>query len=239
MTPGAASISRFFIVVCAVAGLACSGLPDALRGGPDAPPALPTVPAPPSAPLPPMAPAHVVSHAEAVAAYEADCHHRFAAPETADFDVTGDDLEECAFVDFDQNCSPDPSGCWDRGQACVGDCSTVCTGCQTTCAGTCDDCKAACQGNPSCVHACAESRATCRETCVSAKATCTGNICPGTESACYAAFEKTRAEKCPDCEGLRACVEAGWSNGTDSRAECPPKFPNNPPECLEWCAPEM
>ncbi|MCB9683739.1 MAG: hypothetical protein H6735_01700 [Alphaproteobacteria bacterium] len=165
---------------------------------------------------------------DVVAAYLEDC--------AAVFGVDGPDSsdDECTWREFDQNCAPDPFGCFDQGEGCKDDCQPRCVGCQATCAGTCESCKSSCEGKgAACARACAEKRAACRDTCLAAKGTCEGS-CGEAEGRCYDEAEKKRAEKCPRCGDLNTCQYRKMSEGKE-REDCLKEFPDHAPECLDLC----
>lgn len=173
---------------------------------------------------------------QVVAAYLADCHHTF--PDTREYDLEGDPSDECRSYEFEQNCSGDPSGCWGKGQDCVAACGPVCGSCQDTCAATCDTCKDTCAGDAACLQGCAEVRATCRTTCMADRETCMGTTCAAAESACEAEYQKKRAEKCPDCDAIRACMMEDMS-APDRQQACQQRYPSNAPDCVSLCGFEM
>lgn len=172
---------------------------------------------------------------EAVAAYVADCHHVFPAAVDPQYEEN-DPSNECTWRAFDQNCAPDPSGCWDKGQSCLDACGDTCSSCQDVCASACDACKSSCGGNSACLIECAQARSGCRDGCVGAKDSCQSTICPSAEAECNAAFEATKAEKCPNCAGIAACVLEAYANGDWEAAGCR-EYAGDHPECYEWCHP--
>ncbi len=165
--------------------------------------------------------------AEVVDAYAKDCHHVFP-PDSEEADVKDD---ECTFLEFDQNCGPDPFGCWSTMEECKTGCGAPCSKCQRRCGDTCDDCKSACKdGGDKCVRACAEARAECRETCVDPREACLDG-CGDAMVACDEAAERKVANKCPHCEDIERCMMEH-----DQKA-CQKKFPDDAPECFGngWC----
>lgn len=230
-----------FLVACA-----CGSFGDEPTAEPTVPvPAAEVLPVPPAAAPPPPAPAEpapalavgAVTREAAVAAYLGDCHATFVDPAAAQ-DPDAGVSEECAYLEFDQNCSPDPSGCWDKGQACEAGCTDSCGTCQSTCAGVCDGCKAGCGEDATCLHTCADARATCRDACLSSKSDCVLRVCPAAEEACSSAFATLRAERCPDCDAISQCLIDSWNNANaDGQQACAAKFPADAPECVSWCDP--
>ena len=168
-----------------------------------------------------------------VEAYAADCHHVFEPEDEMD---EGND-NECSALNYDQNCSPDPSGCWDKGEACVSNCGGSCNQCQDRCANTCDDCKSGCEGDGKCERKCASKRSSCRDTCMGEKSSCANEVCPGSSQQCYDNFDAKVTKRCPDCEAIRDCIVEAWNNETDWQSHC--KKPGNGAECTEWCMPGM
>ncbi len=168
-----------------------------------------------------------------VDAYLADCHHVF--PAEHEVDQGGDD--ECTALNYDQNCSPDPSGCWDKGQSCIEDCGDPCTSCQDECGDSCDSCKSTCDGNKKCETQCAQNRAECRDSCLANKAKCAESTCVDQQKRCYDKFEGKVDKACPDCDAIRQCIIDAWNEEADWRDAC--KKPGNRSECMEWCMPGM
>lgn len=173
---------------------------------------------------------------DAEAAYYADCSHSFEIP--ADDYEEDSTIDECAYVPSDQNCAPDPSGCWDEGQQCISACASSCTDCDETCTTGCSGCKAKCKGDDAeCKAACAVERAACHQTCMSTKETCAKKECPAEEERCDKAYDKLLARKCPKCEAIRSCHEDASNAGIeDPEAHCGKKFKREPAECLELCS---
>ena len=229
--------------------LGCAGFGGSSGSNTPAPPPAVTEPAPPAvAPAAPAAAPEVVLPAavpvpeaptreQAVTAYLAECNHVLPAAVTPE-EAMSDPTDECLWMEFDQNCGEDPSGCWDRGQRCESDCGPTCTGCQAPCVATCDTCKAACAGDAACLRTCAEHRADCRDTCLTAKSACATVTCPAEESKCYADFEAKVAKTCPHCAELGDCMTAAMSDMAhydEGREACKKKLPEDPAECWDWC----
>lgn len=212
------------IVVPFVLAAAC------VRPAPDAPIA-PSEPAAPVAARREPAPEPVFDGPPSpeVLAYVTDCNHVIEVPD----DVEGNPVSECDAVPFDQNCAPDPSGCWDAGRECLSACTPGCDLCQSSCASTCDTCKAGCpSGSQGCLRACAEDRASCRTTCMSGWSTCL-DACPEEEQACNAAFEAQVAERCPDCDDIGTCQMT--HDGEEGTPPCDEQFPEADAVCFQWC----
>ncbi len=171
---------------------------------------------------------------EPAQAYLADCHHRFKQKS----EETEEVADECLFREFDQNCSPDPSGCWDKGQACRDACGKPCESCDDTCAGGCDGCMGKCAADDdACRHACAQARVGCRDACLAARDKCSNDDCSKAEEECNTAHLALREQKCPRCEQINACMNEALEKGGDRepQAICRPKFKREPAECFEWC----
>ncbi|MBC8072651.1 MAG: hypothetical protein IAG13_30305 [Deltaproteobacteria bacterium] len=165
-------------------------------------------------------------------AYLADCHHRFEKTQ----EETEQAMTECTYREFDQNCSPDPSGCWEQGQSCRDACSAPCTSCDDRCAGGCDGCRADCAaGDDACLHACANARVQCRDACLAARDQCADKDCPAAEQACNDAHLAERAELCPKCDEIEACMNAALEADKEPRAVCERKFKREPKACFDWC----
>ena len=47
-------------------------------------------------------------------------------------DMEDREVSDCEWLEFDQMCAPDPSGCWDKGQECKAGCATTCTTCSSS-----------------------------------------------------------------------------------------------------------
>ncbi|MBX7099280.1 MAG: hypothetical protein K1X89_16325 [Myxococcaceae bacterium] len=173
-----------------------------------------------------------------VAAYVADCHHRF----TAAYDEMGEEKrdDECLAQDFDQNCAPDVYGCWNALEACKKDCGQGCVSCQEKCAGGCDTCKERCakaKQPSSCARDCAEARQACRQECMGGRQSCVDGTCPAKEKKCEDDGEAKKAKKCPQCAELESCLSSLDLGDPDAAAKCGKKYPRNAKECLDWCAP--
>lgn len=176
------------------------------------------------------------SNAARIQAYAADCSHEFTlVSEGYEDDPEFPPVAECDFYEWEQNCSPDPGGCWDDGEACVRACSKPCNTCQKQCVGSCNTCKAACaDGSAECIRACAETRATCQITCMEAIEQCQTVDCPKVESDCYAAFNRKRKKRCPQCAEISRCFSE--ANGPeDSFTVCKREIPKARKECFDWC----
>ncbi len=172
---------------------------------------------------------------EVEAAYFEDCRHRFQL-EADEGDGEDNMVDECSWLAFDQNCAPDPGGCWEAGQTCQTGCASTCVSCDDTCGGGCETCKAKCgETDGECLAACASARAECRERCLVDKKTCLGKTCPDTERACYEAHERLVQQKCPKCDEIRACVEEQLEAEESPVDVCGRKFRGQPEECFEWC----
>jgi hypothetical protein len=174
----------------------------------------------------------LASLSEEEAAYWTDCSHRPQVQE----DESEELVDACLYQEFDQNCAPDPSGCWDKGQACVAGCGPACDSCDDACSGGCDGCKAKCaKGDSACRVACVQDRADCHEKCMSAKETCVETTCRDEEKQCYDAHETVVADKCPKCEQIRDCFGDAIERDADPLDFCGKKFKREPNECFEWC----
>jgi hypothetical protein len=222
-----------FVVTALACGGATTGDVVLVPDHDSPPPVAPIAVTPPPEAVVDAAPAAPTDD-EIVAAYLADCHHVFASAVTDDMN---DPSNECTWREFDQNCAPDPSGCWDKGQSCQDACGETCDSCQDLCAGACDTCKSACGEDATCLKACAEARSTCRDGCVGAKDTCQGATCPAAEAECNAAFEATKAQKCPECAEITQCFFDRWAENDYEARSCVEKFSSGNAECLEWCHP--
>jgi hypothetical protein len=174
--------------------------------------------------------------AERVQAYVADCSHRFTVvDEENDYEGQPEVIDECEYYPFDQNCMPDPAGCWDTGQECIRACSKPCNTCQAACASGCDGCKAACaDGSVECIRKCAEARLECRDACMTAAEQCESVDCPKQEEVCNKAFSRERKQKCPKCKEIGECFSQDHGD-EDLFTACGREFPRARKECLDWC----
>jgi hypothetical protein len=198
--------------------------------------ATPTDPAKPAAPD--DAEAGEPTDAERVDAYVASCSHRFTVvPEEWADEVDPADaaVDECEYYEWDQNCMPDPSGCWEGGQECIRSCATPCSTCQAECTGGCDQCKAACApGATDCIRKCAEARLTCRNTCLTAHSNCQSIDCPKQEEQCNKVFDQKRKKKCPQCAAISACMSRDHGDEEYDKA-CARELPKAKKVCFDWC----
>jgi hypothetical protein len=176
-----------------------------------------------------------------VALFERDCHALVPIGEEAALDnMAGENAptaDRCEELWFDQNCGPDPSGCWSDGYACKRACPQPCVACRDACAGSCDGCKSACApGDPGCMRACAEARAACYTGCLAAKATCEDRTCVAQEQACESAYSTRVESECGTACGARqACVsEHAFEEGGLDR--CAKEFPVPMGFCESACA---
>ncbi len=170
---------------------------------------------------------------ELVAAYMRSCDHRVRID---DDEYTGETFDECDFIEFDQNCAPDPSGCWNEGEGCKSRCKLPCKDCQRACAASCGECRSACAtGDDNCVRHCAQLRASCRDGCMEAFGECTGPECSAVASACYETFDARKEETCPDCAAIGACLGSAYEHSDDATGWCKTKFPTANRECFDWC----
>ncbi|MCX4242153.1 hypothetical protein [Paraliomyxa miuraensis] len=178
------------------------------------------------------------THAQRVDAYVASCAHAFTlVPDWVEEDDPEADppVDECEFHDWDQNCTYDPSGCWDDGQACIHACAKPCLTCQAACTSGCDQCKAACaDGSTECIRKCAEARLACRNDCMAANSQCEAVDCPKKEKECNLAFETKRKKTCPDCVRISECFEQDHGD-EDREKACAREFPKAKKVCLDWC----
>ena len=206
-------------------------------------PATPSLAANAAAPTPEADPPKAVTAApiptytdppsELVAAYMRDCDHRVRVE---DDEYTGDTFNECDLVWFDQNCAPDPSGCWESGESCKSGCKSPCNGCQIECGATCGECRSSCAaGDENCVRHCAELRSTCRDGCMQRFEKCMGTDCNAATSECYAEFDAQKAQTCPQCEAIGECLSTAYQEQDDAPAWCKKKFPKAASECFDWC----
>ena len=205
--------------------------------------ATPSKPDEAAAPAEPAAPSDEAGErpeptdAERIDAYVASCSHRFtAAPdEWSEEGNPETPVDECEHYEWDQNCSYDPSGCWNEGQECIRSCGKPCTTCQDECASGCDQCKAACApGATECIRKCAESRLACRSKCIESRTRCQSDDCPKQEKACYASFEDKRKKKCPQCAKISSCLQQDHGDEDYDKA-CARKFPKANKVCFDWC----
>lgn len=215
-------------------GLAPADVKAAVAEG-SVPPSAAEAPAPPKAAA---APSEGPDDGDPVAAYVADCHHRFTAP----YDDMGDEKrdDECLAQDFDQNCAPDLYGCWQGLEACKKSCGQSCVSCQDRCADVCDSCKDRCakaKQPSSCARDCAEARQACRLDCMGGRQSCVESACPAQEKKCEDDGEARKVKKCPQCAELESCLGALDLADPDASSKCAKKFPRNAKECLDWCAP--
>jgi hypothetical protein len=184
------------------------------------------------APAQATAPRYDDPPSEIVLAYLASCDHQV---QVEDEYGEGGPMDECNYREFDQNCAPDPSGCWEAEQACISACDAPCTDCQTECGSTCGSCKATCSlGDDNCVRHCAEQRATCRDTCMATRDQCQGAPCRERASACDTAFEDAKATTCPQCDEISQCFVEAWERD-DTDTFCRDAFPKADDRCFEWC----
>lgn len=198
------------------------------------PPAVPAVPAVPTEVVPPAEPKELTD-TERVDAYVASCSHQFTEVDEELEGEEGSVVNECDAYGWDQNCTYDPSGCWDAGQDCLRACAKPCNACQDECAGECDQCKAACApGATDCIRKCAESRLTCRTKCMDASTACRSVDCPAKEKKCNETFNAKRKKKCPDCTGISNCFMKDHGD-EDHEAACAREFPKANKVCLSWC----
>jgi hypothetical protein len=175
----------------------------------------------------------LASLSEEAAAYFADCGHRFQVAEPESDAM----IDECSYLDFDQNCSPDPSGCWDKGQSCQSGCANACESCDSKCDGGCNGCKSKCKaGDSECVAECAEARVECRDQCMATKEACVDTTCPEAEKACYDDHEALVAKTCPKCEQIKRCVNDAIEHDKDPLDVCGAKFKRVSEQCFEWCS---
>jgi hypothetical protein len=165
-------------------------------------------------------------------AYLADCHHTFEKQEEE-----GDRMiEECLWREFDQNCAPDPSGCWDKGQECRDACGKPCASCDEKCGGGCDGCMGKCAAeDDACKAECAEARVDCRDKCLDARDKCANADCSKAEEKCNADHLALREQKCPRCDEINACMNAAIEKNKEPTEACAKKFKREPAECMEWC----
>ncbi|MCB9753368.1 MAG: hypothetical protein H6713_25795 [Myxococcales bacterium] len=177
-----------------------------------------------------------VSDAEAIEAYIKDCGHRFTVAADEGYDDDDDEqVAECEFVEFDQNCASDPAGCWGDGQQCIAACGPPCSACQTSCASECTSCKERCEGGAAdCVRECAAARQACRARCLDARTKCRAVDCAKQERDCERAFTRDRKQKCPQCAAISECL-MDYEGDKDPDTLCPKKFPKAAKECFEWC----
>ncbi len=171
---------------------------------------------------------------EDVLAYIDDCAHRFTVVDEEFGDPDNPDTE-CDYIEFNQNCEYDPSGCWDEGEGCIRGCRPACNTCQDQCIGSCGQCRAACpEGSAGCIRQCAEARQACREGCLEALSTCQGTECSAAEEECYAEFNDQRERMCPECAEISDCYQQDHGD-LDYEEVCIPRFPDADKKCFEWC----
>ena len=188
---------------------------------------------------PPVVEAQEPTEARRIEAYTANCGHEFLQPFGWEPDEEGyvdPPVNECDVFEWDQNCAPDPSGCWDDGQECIRGCIAPCNDCQTACTGGCDQCKAACpEGASDCVRACAQERLVCHQGCIAARSKCMSDDCPKTEAKCNAAFDRERKRECPECAAISECLDRNLGAVEDYEKACMREFPTASVRCFEWC----
>jgi hypothetical protein len=183
-------------------------------------------------PAEPRHDAVLASLSDEAAAYYADCSHRFEIKD----DESEEMVDACLHTPFDQNCAPDPSGCWDKGQECITACGPACESCDDACGKGCDGCKGKCdKDDDACVAECAEARVECHDACMAAKQTCAETTCPEAEKECYATHNGLVAKQCPKCEQIRECFGQAYERDADPLDMCGKKFKREPNECFEWC----
>lgn len=218
---------RFPVLLVALFSLACGLFPSVPRPEPS-----PAVALPADAPSPPTDPSAAAVN-EGVNAMMAEGNGAVTPPVLSpeagraalvdaflaqcDFEpqvlVDGPDgplnAAACQSLDFDQNCSPDFSGCWSANEDCKYECGNPCAACSGGCAASCDACKADCAGKVNgaeCLRACAESRTTCHETCLSNRIKCIDVDCSAAETACSAKYDARVVAECGDaCQTYRDC----------------------------------
>jgi hypothetical protein len=164
-------------------------------------------------------------------AYLADCHHRFQKQQ----DEGEQMIDECLWRAFDQNCAPDPSGCWDKGQACRDACGAPCASCDDACAEGCDGCTSKCGDDQACKARCAEERVGCRNACLDTRDKCADKDCATAEEKCNADHLAVREQKCPRCGEINDCMNKAIEKDKDPAETCSRKFKREPKECFEWC----
>lgn len=202
-----------FVAFCALAlSLACLG------GAPDEPSV-----APPPEPSPAQR-------------YAQDCAATLGYVSLGD-EVSADEAE-CERLEIDQSCAPDWSGCDEQTERCRQACLPACSACRAGCVEGCEGCKAACaDGDSACISACGLARASCQIVCLQGRSPCL-NACGEAWGPCNEAFERQRAQLCPDC----ALIERCSVGGDDAARGCPgpeieesARFPGNDRRCLDWC----
>jgi hypothetical protein len=162
-----------------------------------------------------------------IGAYLADC----AAPMMVEDEMEGGMVSACGYLEFDQMCSPDITGCWDKREGCNESCVSPCQGCESSCVTDCGGCKSTCGDDAACLQTCAETRLSCQESCLTSKEGCL-TTCGTEETACYDDFQVKLAEVCPACDRIRDCL---MSDVRQTSGGCQAKFPSADARCFSWC----
>lgn len=188
---------------------------------------------PPSGDIPSEVSENAPPTAELIAAFESDCGHQV---DVVYEDMTGQtDAGECEARVFEQNCSPDQFGCWDRSEKCRDACAEPCRSCEAACTNHCETCKRSCDAG-TCMTSCATARNDCRIACLRRLDTCRTKDCQVELDGCESDAEKRTREQCPHCDELRECQQAAYEKNEDPAA-CAKQFSDDAVECLEWCSP--
>ncbi len=175
-----------------------------------------------------------LTDAQRVDAYVVSCSHRFTVIPEEEAGESGP-VDECDYHEWDQNCMPDPSGCWDAGQECIRACDEPCNTCQDECTSGCDQCKAACApGATDCIRKCAEARLGCRSECMTANTQCQTVDCPKQEAQCDTTFNQKRKKKCPQCAAISSCMQRDHGD-EDYATACARELPKAKKVCFDWC----
>lgn len=172
---------------------------------------------------------------DAVAAYLQSCH----ATMTAMDDMGDGPIAVCEWMEFDQMCAPDLTGCWDKQQECKATCPSGCQDCEAQCTGSCDDCKTQCaDGDDACLRTCAQARKSCQDTCIQTRNTCLDDKCGAVWDRCNTEFDEKLDRVCPKCSEIRSCQEKHMFNTDGAELkDCKEVFPSADDRCFDWCQP--
>ncbi|MFO0726186.1 MAG: hypothetical protein U1E65_20550 [Myxococcota bacterium] len=170
-----------------------------------------------------------------IASYQKSCSF---IPKVMMYSMEGpEETTACEAVAFEQNCSPDFFGCWDKRSACRDGCKKPCTDCQASASGACDKCKAACK-DEACTKSCAEARADAYLRCVRAMEDCRDTRCPADEERCMKAGAERVKKVCgATCEAYKSCITSHNEIDQTVYEGCQKKFPKLSEDCQRWCDP--
>jgi len=160
-----------------------------------------------------------------------------SAQQTAYNDFDGEQTPSCRWIEFDQMCADDPSGCFGKTEGCKNTCGDPCVTCESECTTDCGTCKETCsaQGGDAdaCMRACAAERYACQQQCVEGRDACFTR-CGERGEACYSEYDEKVERICPQCDEIRECMsEAMFDGGTVE--QCEAKFAAVDRRCFEWC----